>query len=429
MTAEEVAAPAETRKEEVNKSDKNMFDRVKERFSKRNKKKIEEGDEKKEMDNMTEINLSEKELLEKDSDEKKITEDKNTIEKKPEKKITGIEKVKELLKGSKETKVESEENKSDESPAIKKSTTLERVKERLSTRKLKKEKKESPESGEEQEEETVVEKFSNTKIDESSVNGNVIPADDEVPESKKTVDNDNLQQDENNKKKSGTLDRVKERLSMRKNKKAKVEEPVKDNDDIAKSENNSSRKDSNIDNNEAVGDQPEQETKDEKVKTETFLQRLLRLFRSKKKKNKDGNDAEDEANGEHVDEEKCEVDLSDEDKEVLAICGEDKNEPQTVPSITTTKPPLPVSRRLPSSATTAHTRPMSQLDDALKQFKLSTAASRENLRNSRQDLNQMEEQVKVAIRSRPATPLLSLKDRIQNEDNNKMSSSLTDLRS
>ena len=95
MTAEEVAAPAETRKEEVNKSDKNMFDRVKERFSKRNKKKIEDGDEKKETDNMTEINLTEKELLEKDSDEKKITEDKNTIEKKPEKKIIGIEKVKE----------------------------------------------------------------------------------------------------------------------------------------------------------------------------------------------------------------------------------------------------------------------------------------------------------------------------------------------
>ena len=36
---------------------------------------------------------------------------------------------------------------------------------------------------------------------------------------------------------------------------------------------------------------------------------------------------------------------------------------------------------------------MSQLDEALKQFKLSTAASRENLRNSRQNLSQMEEQV------------------------------------
>ena len=36
---------------------------------------------------------------------------------------------------------------------------------------------------------------------------------------------------------------------------------------------------------------------------------------------------------------------------------------------------------------------MSQLDDALKQFRMSTAASRENLRNSRQNLDQMEEQV------------------------------------
>ena len=52
-----------------------------------------------------------------------------------------------------------------------------------------------------------------------------------------------------------------------------------------------------------------------------------------------------------------------------------------------------VGRRLPSSATTIHTRPMSQLDDALKQFRMSTAASRENLRNSRQNLDQMEEQV------------------------------------
>ena len=55
---------------------------------------------------------------------------------------------------------------------------------------------------------------------------------------------------------------------------------------------------------------------------------------------------------------------------------------------------ISVGRRLPSSATTTYTRPVSQLDEALKQFKLSTAASRENLRNSRQNLSQMEEQVK-----------------------------------
>ena len=52
-------------------------------------------------------------------------------------------------------------------------------------------------------------------------------------------------------------------------------------------------------------------------------------------------DAENETNTENINEEKCEVDLSDEDKEVLAICGDEKEEPSTLPSITTTKPPLP----------------------------------------------------------------------------------------
>merc|ERR1711997_607431 len=98
----------------------------------------------------------------------------------------------------------------------------------------------------------------------------------------------------------------------------------------------------------------------------------------------------------------------EEDNEIIAICGkaddEEKEAERTVviPTITTNKPPLPVGRRLPSSATTTHTRPMSQLDEALKQFKLSTAASRQNLRK-------MEEQVKVQLRSRPATPVMSLR--------------------
>ena len=48
------------------------------------------------------------------------------------------------------------------------------------------------------------------------------------------------------------------------------------------------------------------------------------------------------------------------------------------------RPPLPGGARPlphPSSATTAHSRPLTDLDSALKQFRLSTAASRENLRN------------------------------------------------
>merc|ERR1711976_594892 len=224
------------------------------------------------------------------------------------------------------------------------------------------------------------------------------------------------------KKKSSTLTRVKERFSTRKTKKQKnekSEEKINDTN-VTVTENN----DKNADT-EAIVDHPEQEDtkdkKDEKEKSETFIQRLLNLFRSK-----NTNEEEPKAEDEIVQKEQ---ELTDEDKEVLAICGDEKEEPvcPSVPTITTTKPPLPVSRRVPVSATTAHTRPISSLDEALKQFKMSTAASRENLRNSRQNLDQMEEQVKVMIRSRPATPLLSLRhSQVLDSEarDNKISSSL-----
>merc|ERR1712198_417463 len=242
------------------------------------------------------------------------------------------------------------------------------------------------------------------------------------------------------KKKSSTLTRVKERFSTRKTKKQKnekSEEKINDTN-VTVTENN----DKNADT-EAIVDHPEQEDtkdkKDEKEKSETFIQRLLNLFRSKKKNgNKDKDKDKTDTNEEEpkVEDEivQKEQELTDEDKEVLAICGDEKEEPvsPSVPTITTTKPPLPVSRRVPVSATTAHTRLISSLDEALKQFKMSTAASRENLRNSRQNLDQMEEQVKVMIRSRPATPLLSLRhSQVLDSEarDNKISSSLTDLRS
>jgi len=57
------------------------------------------------------------------------------------------------------------------------------------------------------------------------------------------------------------------------------------------------------------------------------------------------------------------------------------------------RPPLPrgMSPVIPSSATTRHSRTLNELDVALKQFKASTAASRENLRmpGDRQDLRDM----------------------------------------
>ena len=71
-------------------------------------------------------------------------------------------------------------------------------------------------------------------------------------------------------------------------------------------------------------------------------------------------------------------------------------------------PPAPTprtSRRPPCSATAIQSRTTNDLDSALKEFKLSTAASRESLKSSRLDLTQMEESVKTMMRSRPSTPL------------------------
>ena len=69
------------------------------------------------------------------------------------------------------------------------------------------------------------------------------------------------------------------------------------------------------------------------------------MFRSKKKKNKDKSEITDENTTEQVDNKedvKVDTDLSDEDKEVLAITGDtEKHDSPSVPSITTTKPPLP----------------------------------------------------------------------------------------
>merc|ERR1712212_1134235 len=64
------------------------------------------------------------------------------------------------------------------------------------------------------------------------------------------------------------------------------------------------------------------------------------------------------------------------------------------------RPPIhPRTTTTPSSATANVSRPVSDLDSALRQFKLSTAESRESLRTlgSRQDLTQVEERVREAV--------------------------------
>merc|ERR1712128_383343 len=148
--------------------------------------------------------------------------------------------------------------------------------------------------------------------------------------------------------------------------------------------------------------------------------RLFKRFssRSKKKKEKNyakkNNDINDiERDAKQVKNMKQDDDIKslssvDEDLEISALCKDNSEEPAetspSVPIMSSNRPPLPSMRRPPSSATTAQSRPVSQLDSALKQFKLSTAASRENLRSSRVDISQVEEQVKAMVTSRPSTP-------------------------
>merc|ERR1719186_874232 len=147
---------------------------------------------------------------------------------------------------------------------------------------------------------------------------------------------------------------------------------------------------------------------EKKKKEENIFQRLIRRlsFRSKKKK----------------------------EKSTTATSDEEETSP-SIPVISASRPPLPTMRRPPCSATTAQSRPVSQLDSALKQFKLSTAASRENLRSSRVDISQVEEQVKAMVTSRPSTPTpAGWRSRAPPENRNltdqwaKLSSSMTDLR-
>merc|ERR1719184_689246 len=76
--------------------------------------------------------------------------------------------------------------------------------------------------------------------------------------------------------------------------------------------------------------------------------------------------------------------------------------PPTPPTAPLGRPPLP--RGTPVSATTYHSRPVSDLDSALKAFKASTMASRENLRalGSTRDLSLLERVANRPPLARPA---------------------------
>jgi len=299
-----------------------------------------------------------------------------------------------------------------------------RIKERFSIRSKSKNKK-SLDNNQENDESKKGEQVENENVNvtETTTEKNVEPE----------VQDEKTEEKEKKTKSGSTLERVKMRLSSR-----KKNPKTSDNGTKQEEDNNVSSKDENITSEDdkkkcSEDDEKETEEKTKEEKSKNFLQRVMRFFRSKKnrgsaeKQIKEAENSADVAN----DEAKNDGNSSDEeDNEIIAICGkseeeEEKEKAVVIPTITTNKPPLPGGRRLPCSATTSHTRPMSQLDEALKQFKLSTAASRENIRNSRQDLSQMEEQVKVQLRSRPATPVLSLRPQ---QLDVKLSSSLSDLR-
>jgi len=287
-----------------------------------------------------------------------------------------------------------------------KKSAFTRVKERLSIRSKNKNKKSA---------ENIQENGENKKdpIEKGTVNGNGKTIQPEVSEEKQ-------EETEKKTKSEGTLERIKMRLSTRK-------KDGKSGETETKQETLDTNVSAEKETVSAEDAKKETEDKTKEEKSKSFLQRILRFFRSKKNKGNAENQEDDKSGDLAESEEKHEAISSDEDdNEILAICGKEEEEKTPViPTITTSKPPLPAGRRLPSSATTSHTRPMSQLDEALKQFKLSTAASRENIRNSRQDLSQMEEQVKVELRSRPATPVMA--GRVL-EVEMKTSSSLSDLR-
>lgn len=250
--------------------------------------------------------------------------------------------------------------------------------------------------------------------------------------------------------------RVKERLSLRsrkKNKEVKYTEAdnVKEDGIITeKLDDQSNKQHSDITNSK--NQEKEATIMEKKKKKENIIERLLKMFSFGSKKKLENNSVTGDTEGDNGKEEiepnmdkklqddmkHCSSTSLDADMEISAACRDNNEDPGPSPStpvISSSRPPLPSTRKPPSSATTAHTRPASQLDAALKQFKLSTAASRENLRSSRVDISQVEDQVRTMVTSRPSTPTTAgWRSRAPPENTNlteqwkKLSASMTDLR-
>ena len=140
-----------------------------------------------------------------------------------------------------------------------------------------------------------------------------------------------------------------------------------------------------------------------KEKASLFQRTIDRLsFKSRKKKDKDKTfTVEVIPQGKNVKPDKA-SDCEDEIKEL-------EESPKLSPKYPSPPPPaqVPPAPTLPASARYRQSRPLNQLDQALKNFKLDTAKSRENLTLSRPDLS-------IAISaysSKPSTPRIEVRPR------------------
>jgi len=245
----------------------------------------------------------------------------------------------------------------------------------------------------------------------------------EMPGEWERKDTDDITKIEVEKKQGNMVSKMKERVPSRSRKENKEKSDI---------------------NNKATKEQ----NQDDKGKKENFFQRILNMLsmRLKRKKMKSVDTKafiidNDDKKEKKVEDETQNLSIlsSTEDLEIIALCKDlEEDKEQIIVSnlaSSSSKPPLPCSRRPPASASSTLSRPVTQLDSALKQFRLSTAASRENLRNSRVDISQVEQQVKTMVTSRPSTPSTGGRRSRAPPENvylteqwAKLSASLTDLR-
>jgi len=175
----------------------------------------------------------------------------------------------------------------------------------------------------------------------------------------------------------------------------KTDETIK-TDEGNKSQNGQQRKADKGKNDEVVSKGNKKEQQGGDSSEESLLRRIIRRLSMKKKKKGNKSAA-------------VEKEIEDDSRAELEVVEEVKIEvtserPPTPPTAPLGRPPLPRGISTPVSATTYHSRPVSDLDSALKAFKASTMASRENLRalGSTRDLSLAERVANRPPLARPA---------------------------